>query len=81
MMQHLDCGTHKRAIENETLFDKAAQEYAEQLEGQSMEVPVVSTVSTRAGLTDMQPMGWALSHVLHRGLGSQQTKVVSNYKV
>ena len=33
MMQHLDCGTHKRALENETLFDKAAQEYAEQLMG------------------------------------------------
>ena len=35
MMQHLDCGTHKRALENETLFDKAAQQYAEQLEGAS----------------------------------------------
>ena len=60
MMQHLDCGTHKRALENETLFDKATQQYAEQLDGQALVVPVVSTVSTRAGHTDSQPMGWAL---------------------
>ena len=60
MMQHLDCGTHKRALENETLFDKATQQYAEQLDGQALVVPVVSTVSTRSGHTDSQPMGWAL---------------------
>ena len=57
MMQHLDCGTHKRALDNETLFDKAAQQYAEQLERQAMVVPVVSTVSTLACHTDSQPMG------------------------
>ena len=51
MMQHLDCGTHKRALENETLFDKAAQQYAEKLEGKAMVVPVVNTISTRAGHT------------------------------
>ena len=60
MMQHFDCGTHKRALENDILLDKAAQEYAEQLGGQAMVVPVVSTVSTREGHTDIQPMGWAL---------------------
>ena len=59
-MQHLHCGTHKHALENKTLFDKAAQEYAEQLEGQAMVVPVVNTASTRAGHTDIQPIGWAL---------------------
>ena len=63
MMQHLDCGTHKRALKNETLFDKAAQQYTEQLEGQAMVVPVVSTVSTQAGHTDSQP----------KGLGTQVT--------
>ena len=74
MMQHLDCGTHKRALENETLSNKAAQQYAEQLEGQVMVVPVVSTVSTRAGHTACNPWAGHSSHVLHGGLGSRQTK-------
>ena len=60
MMQHLDCGKHQRVLEQETLFDKAVLEYAEQLEGQPTLVPVVSTVSTRASHADRQVMGWAL---------------------
>lgn len=59
MMQHLDCGK-QRALENETLFDKAALQYAEQLEGQATLVPVVSRVSMGAGSTHPQNMGWAL---------------------
>ena len=55
MMQHLDCGTHKRALENETLFDKATQQYAEQLDGQALVVPVVSTVSTVTSRSHRQP--------------------------
>ena len=31
IMQHLDCRKHQRILERETLFDKAAYEYAEQL--------------------------------------------------
>ena len=75
MMQHLDCGTHKRALENETLFDKAAQLYAEQLEGQAMVVPVVSTVSTQTGHTDSQPMGWVLKPRARR-----RTRFTANQK-
>ena len=60
MMQQLDCGKHQRALEQETLFDKAVLEYAEHLEGQPTLVPVVSTVSTRASHADRQVMGWAL---------------------
>ena len=60
MMQHLDCGKHQRALEQETLFDKAVLEYAEHLEGQPTLVPVVSMVSTRASHADRQVMGWAL---------------------
>ena len=75
MMQHLDCGTHKRALENETLFDKAAQLYAEQLEGQAMVVPVVSTVSRRAGHTDSQPMGYAL-----KPRATRRTRFTANQK-
>ena len=60
LMQHLDCGKHQRALENATLFDKAALEYAEQLEGQATLMPVVSRVSMGAGNTHPQNMGWAL---------------------
>ena len=48
LMQHLDCGKHQRSLERETLFDKASLEYAEKLEGQTMLVPVISTVSEKA---------------------------------
>lgn len=75
MMQHLDCGTHKRALENESLFDKAAQEYAQQLEGQAMLVPVVSTVTTRADQTSRQTMGWAL-----KSSGSRRTRFSPDQK-
>lgn len=75
MVQHLDCGTHKRALENESLFDKAAQEYAQQLEGQAMLVPVVSTVTTRADQTNRQTMGWAL-----KSSGSRRTRFSPDQK-
>ena len=75
MMQHLDCGTQKRALENETLFDKAAQQYAELLEGHAVVVPLVSTVSTRAGHTDSQPMGWAL-----KPRATRRTRFTANQK-
>lgn len=42
------------------IFDKAALEYAEQLEGQATLVPVVSRVSMVAGRSHPQNMGWAL---------------------
>ena len=64
MMQHLDCGTHKRALENETLFDKAAQQYAEQLEGQAMVAPVVSQHCQHTSRSHRQPT---------HGLGTQAT--------
>ena len=72
MMQDLDCETHKRALENKTFFDKAAQQYAEQLEGQAMVVPVVST---RAGHTESQPMGWAL-----KPRATRRTRFTANQK-
>ncbi|KAL9962792.1 hypothetical protein ACROYT_G031932 [Oculina patagonica] len=62
MIQHLDCGKHKRVLENESLYDKAAREYAQQLEGQALLVPVVTTytVTTQADQANRQAMGWAL---------------------
>ena len=61
MVQHLDCGKHQRELECETLFDKAAIEYAEQLEGQATLQPQVSGVTiTRNKKESRRPMGWAL---------------------
>ncbi|KAK3744162.1 hypothetical protein QZH41_006680 [Actinostola sp. cb2023] len=59
MMRHLDCGKHQCTLEHETLLDKAALEYAEQLEGHSTMVPVVSMAS-RGPSEHPQSMGWAL---------------------
>ena len=75
MMQHLDCGKHQRTLECETVFDKAALEYAEQLEGQTTLVPVISTVCTRASRTYRQEMGWAL-----RSSGSRRTRFTPTQK-
>jgi hypothetical protein len=60
MMQHLDCGKHQRVLERETLFDKAASEYVEQLEGQGTFQPQVSGVSIETSGVNRRPMGWAL---------------------
>ena len=57
MMQHLDLGKHQRVLECETVFDKAALEYAEQLERPTTLAPVISTVCTRASHTYRQEMG------------------------
>ncbi len=60
IMQHLDCGKHQRILERETLFDKAAYEYAEQLEGQATFQPQVSGVSIETSGVNRRPMAWAL---------------------
>jgi hypothetical protein len=60
MVQHLDSGKHKRALERETLFDKAALEYAERLEGQTTLQPEVSGASIQTSCVNRRPMGWAL---------------------
>ena len=59
-MRHLDCGNHHRSLERETLFDKAALEYAQKLEGQATLIPQVSEVDIQGNGVNQQPMGWAL---------------------
>ena len=76
MMQHLDYGTQKRALENESLFDKAAQEYVQQLEGQAILMPAVSMVTTQADHTNRQAMGWAL-----KSRGSRRTRFTPDQKL
>ena len=75
MVQHLDCGKHQRALERETLFDKAALEYAEQLEGEATMQPQVSGVSIQTSCVNRRPMGWAL-----KTSGAGKTRFTENQK-
>ena len=40
-----DCDKHQRALERETLLDRAALTYAEALNGQAAAIPEVSTMT------------------------------------
>ena len=62
MIRHLDCGKHKRELEKEALYDKAAMEYGRQLEGQATSmVPVFTgTSQPRMQGASALPMGGAL---------------------
>ena len=58
VLRHLDCGKHQYTLEHET--DKAAVQYAEQLEGQGATmVPVVSVPTKHASARNLD-IGWAL---------------------
>ena len=63
LQRHLDCGKHERALERETLMDRAAVAYAERLEGQPFSVPK-PIAHTRPEYTfsasEKLSMGWAL---------------------
>ena len=64
LQKHLDCGKHVRALESETMPDKAVRGYAARLEGQFASVPQFGedTISgdTPARQSGLQ-MGWALT--------------------
>ena len=63
MQRHLDCGKHVRALESETMLDKAVRGYAARLEGQFTSVPQFGedTTSTDAPARQSRlQMGWAL---------------------
>lgn len=63
LQRHLDCGKHERALERETLMDRAAVAYAERLEGQPYSVPE-TIANTRPeyilSASEKLLMGWAL---------------------
>ena len=61
--KHLDCGKHKYAVEQETLYDKAMTMYATKLERGAGVLPEI--VDERASMSveddgSVLPMGWAL---------------------
>ncbi|KAL9962183.1 hypothetical protein ACROYT_G031264 [Oculina patagonica] len=62
LQRHLDCGKHHRAIENESLLDRAITGYSERLEVQSGIVPNIPTEVPKPRPTGSVslPMGWAL---------------------
>ena len=66
LQYHLDLGKHDRALENETLLDRAVLGYADRLQEQFCGIPQIQ-VRKRLNLTSQPcfPMGWALksSHV------------------
>ena len=60
VLRHLDCGKHQYNLEHETLYDKAAVQYAEQLEGQGATmVPVISVPTKHASARNVD-IRWAL---------------------
>ncbi|KXJ05237.1 uncharacterized protein LOC114574926, partial [Exaiptasia diaphana] len=61
---HLDCGRHKYALEQSTMFDKAMQLYASKLEeGATTDVPQITPILTEINEdTPMLQMGWALKN-------------------
>ena len=77
LVKHLDCGKHKRALEHETLYDKAMTEYATNLECGARKCPTVLGGS-RPSLPTLPitlPMGWAL-----KSTQSRRTKFTDNQK-
>ena len=60
MQRHLDCGRHKRAVERDTLLDKAAVGYAQKLEVQCQPNPQLRCSEQPPSMTDALPQGWAL---------------------
>ena len=63
LQRHLDCGKHVRALESETMLDKAVRGYAARLEGQFASVPQFGEDTISADAPARQSglqMGWAL---------------------
>ena len=62
LVKHLESGKHKRALEHETLYDKAMIEYATNLECGASKCPTVLEVSRLSVQTvpTTLPMGWPL---------------------
>lgn len=87
LQRHLDCGKHERALERETLMDRAAVAYAERLEGQPSSVPE-AIAHTRPEYTlsasEKLSMGWALkasSTRRSRFTASQKAYLTNRFKL
>lgn len=86
MQRHLDCGKHERALERETLTDRAIKAYAERLEGQTPSVPEVIANTRPEQTRDASrslAMGWALKAgaVRKRFTPSQKAYLTAKFKL
>ena len=85
LQRHLDLGKHERALENETLLDKAVLGYADRLQEQFCGIPQIQ-VRKHLNLTSQPclPMGWALksSHVRRtRFTEKQKDYLTSKFRI
>ena len=63
LQRHLDCSKHVRALESETMLDKAVRGYASRLDGRFISVPQFGANTISADAPARQSglqMGWAL---------------------
>ena len=84
MQGHLDCGKHDRALERETLIDRAATAYAERLEGQTTSVPEIMSNTRLDSSLEKLPMGWALKSSTGRRsrfTSTQKTYLTAKFKL
>lgn len=69
LVKHLDCGKHKRALEHETLYDKAMLEYATKLDCGASKAPTVTHVGGSLPTTPT---------LMHDGMGTEIVTVTSH---
>ena len=85
LLNHLDCGKHKYALECETLFDKAIIMYASKLEqGSTCDVPqICEDIPVDVVATPILNMGWALKSTREykRLSEKQKTYLLDTYQV
>ena len=63
LLNHIECGLHKRSLECETLYDRAIMGYASRLEQGATAIPELGLgkeVRITAPSAPTLPMGWAL---------------------
>ena len=63
LLNHIECGLHKRSLEGETLYDRAIMGYASRLEQGATAIPELGLgkeVRITAPSAPTLPMGWAL---------------------
>lgn len=70
LLNHIECGLHKRSLECETLYDRAIMGYASRLEQGATAIPELGLgkeVRITAYSAPSLPMGWALKCSRARG--------------
>ncbi|CAH3124606.1 unnamed protein product [Pocillopora meandrina] len=70
LLNHIECGLHKRSLECETLYDRAIMGYASRLEQGATAIPELGLgkeVRITAYSAPSLPMGWALKCSRTRG--------------